>query len=158
MIKYSTHKSDLNRRALAIAFAELLVPTIVAIIMFAATPYFLIVGFLYDKEALSYGFTMLAACVIDFVMYILFSLKFKKQVESVFDECAIDGVIEYDLEKVNDKFYLNSDQCNRSMTFSQEDISYVRIIGKTIVVRLKDRTVLSFPKTDEIRALLKRSK
>lgn len=158
MIKYSTHKSDINRRALDATFAELLVPTIIAIIMFPMSIYFLIIGFLFDKEALSYGIIMLACFIFSSVMFVLFFQKYREQAKQIFDKNAIDGVIDYELERVNDTFYISSVQCYLSATFSRADISYIRTIGKTIVVRLKDRRVLTFPKTDDIQALLKQPK
>lgn len=158
MIKYATQKSDLNRRALDVTFANLLVPTIVAIIMFPLSIYFLVIGFLFDKDALSYGIIMLVYFIFSSVMFVLFFQKHREQIKRLFDDNAIDGVIEYELEMLNDTFYISSVQCNLSSSFSRTDISYIRTIGKTIVVRLKDRRVLQFPRNDEICTLLKQPK
>lgn len=158
MIKYATQKSDLNRRALDVTFANLLVPTIVAIIMFPLSIYFLVIGFLFDKDALSYGIIMLAYFIFSSVMFVLFFQKYRDQIKRLFDDNAIDGVIEYELEMLNDTFYISSVQCNLSSSFSRTDISYIRTIGKTIVVRLKDRRVLQFPRNDEICTFLKQPK
>ncbi len=155
MITFSTKRADIKRRALDVTSAELLVFTIIAAIMFALSLYFLIVGFLSDKEALSYGFIMLAASIFIISLYVVFFLKFKKQAELFFDKNSIDGVIDYELEKDNDRFTLRCVQSNSFTRFSKSDITYIRPIGKTIVVKLKDRRILPFPKTDDTLALLK---
>lgn len=155
MITFSTKRADIKRRALDVTSAELLVFTIIAAIMFALSLYFLIVGFTCDKEALFYGFIMLAASIFIISLYVVFFMKYKKQAELFFDKNATDGVIDYELEKDNDRFTLHCVQSNSYTNFSKTDITYIRPVGKTIVVKLNDRRILPFPKTDNIHALFK---
>ncbi|GEM_PF-5032307 len=157
MITYSSKKSDINRRALDAAFAEYLPLMIAEIFFFALSVYFIIIGLLVDKEALTYyGLPLSVLVVFIIICYFILYLKLKKKMNAYFDKTTSDEVIEYQLIKADETFFVVCIPTKAVFEFSKADIKYIRRIGISIVVKLKgNRMGWCFPKTDEIYDLLK---
>lgn len=156
MITYSSKKSDINRRALDAAFAEYFPLMIADIFFFALSVYFIIIGLLVDKEALTYYGLPLSVLVIFIIIgYFILYLKLKKNMNAYFEKTSSDEVIEYQLIKADDKFFVVCIPTKAVLEFSRADIKYIRRIGISVVVKLKDKRIACFPKTDEIYDLLK---
>lgn len=155
MINYSFGRADIKKRAWSITIADWYISIIIAVVSLALSIYFLCVGFLSDKEALIMGFPLVFLFAFTIIMLCLAYKKLEKQMNAFYDKNAINGMIDYEIMKQGDIFYIYCTQNKEVAEFSKADIKYKRSVGKFIVVKLKDKRIMCLPKMEEIILLLK---
>ncbi len=155
MVNFSFSKDSAKKRAISILIADWFLFLIVISISFILSLYFLCVGFLSDKEALTMGIPLLGVVLILSIAFCFEYIKRKKQIESIHEKNSPDGNLDYELTKQGDIIYMLCKQTNTVVKFSIKDLKHVHTIGYYIIVKLKDRRIICLPKMKEISVLLK---
>jgi len=155
MINYSFNRADIKKRAWSITIADWYISIVIAVVSLALSIYFLCVGFLSDKEALTMGFPLVFLVIFTIIMLCITYKKWEKQINAFYDKNAINGIVDYEFMKQGNIFYMKCIQNNEVAEFFKTDIKFNRVVGKYIVLKLKDRKILCMPKTNEITLLLK---
>lgn len=155
MINYSFNRTDTQKRAWCITIADWYMFIIIAIVSVALSIYFLCVGFLSDKEALTMGFPLVCLAIFTIIVLCFAYKKCENQISDFYDKNAINGVVDYEFVKQENVFYIKCMQNNEIVEFLKTDIKYKRVVGKYIVLKLKDKRIMCMPKINEIKLLLK---
>ena len=71
---------------------------IVAIIFFVFSLFFLLVGYLDDKEALYFGYPLLFLGILLLIRLVVVHAKISKQNKAIFERNHKDGIVEYSFE------------------------------------------------------------
>ena len=117
--------------------------------------YFLVIGFLVDKEALVNGFSLLwltflmtGVCVVRYYTY-------RKVIQNNFKEAEND-VIEYTIDKNGETIEITGTKNRKLIEFNLNDIENIYFKKRYIVLKLKSKIFVEFPNRQNIADLLKR--
>lgn len=155
MIYYSKEKESLPARVKALTRAQAKIPFVLWLIVLVLAVYFLIVSFITnDREAWINAYASVFIVVISSASYLITFHRFKNQLYEAFDKVAVDGKVDYSIERNDGTFEVKNLNEGTNFIFHRSDISKIIIQENIIVVKLKSRRVTDFPNIKEIRALL----
>lgn len=100
MIYYSKEKESLSARVKALTQAQTKIPFVLWVIVLVLAVYFLFIGFLTDeREAWINGVSAVFIVVISGTAYFTARYRFKKQLYGAFERVAVDGKVDYSIER-----------------------------------------------------------
>ena len=155
MIYYSKVKESLPARVKELTLSQAKIPLILWPIVFVLAVYFLIVGFLTnDSEAWTNALaSVFLVVLLGFVSFTTFH-RFKTQVYQAFEQVAVNGKVDYSIERNDGTFEVKNLNEGTNFKFFKSDISKIIIQKHIIVVKLNSRQVIDFPNIKEIQDLL----
>ena len=129
----------------------------VAIAVFALMMFFFLVGiFSKSGDAIQFGIYAATLFAVLIVTYCILYAKFQKAVIGNFDTYAVDGKIEFTLEKTEEntlEFTRLTDE--ESFCIDKADIKTIRSMKTIYVILLKDGRTVDFPKQPDIDDLMR---
>ena len=154
MIYYSKEKESLPAQVKELTRSQAKIPLILLPIAFVLATYFLIIGCLTNNSeawtnALASVFLVVLLGVVSFTTF----YRFKKQVYGTFEKVAVDGKVDYSIERNDGTFEVKNLNEGTNFKFSKSDISKIIIQKHIIVVKLNSRQVIDFPNIKEIQDL-----
>lgn len=153
MLKYSINASDLKIRIKEIGLSQIRHFLIIGGISAIFTIYFLVVGFLFDKEMLINGFSLLFISVFMVVIAVIVYNRYKQQAIEIFKKSAVNGVVDYIVIKQNDVIQIDCVSTKRICSFNLRDIYKIYFMKNVIVVKLKSKKIVDLPNIPKIREL-----
>lgn len=155
MIYYSKEQESLPARVKELTRSQMKIPLILLPIVFVFAVYFLVVGFLTDdREAWINAYSSVFLFVLLGIVSSTTFHRFKKQLYGAFGKVAVDGKVDYSIERNDGTFEVKNLNEGTNFVFSKSDISKIIIQKHIIVVKLRSRQVIDFPNMKEIRELL----
>ena len=111
-------------------------------------------GFLFDKEMLINGFSLLFISVFMVVIAVIVYNRYKQQAIEIFKKSAVNGVVDYTVIKQNDVIQIDCVSTKRICSFNLRDIYKIYFMKNVIVVKLKSKKIVDLPNIPKIRELL----
>lgn len=113
--------------------------------------YFLLVGYIDDREALRYGYEWLCIAIAVTIVAILRSyVMTKKMITEIFVGFE---VLHYSIEQIGSVCLVKNVTKNKDFSFLQNEVKKVSFLNNIIVVKLTKRRIIFFPKIDSIEML-----
>jgi hypothetical protein len=156
MIQYSKSASDTKSRVRDLTWMNGRIFVIAAICLFPFAAYHLIAGILLSSaEALKLGIQLSTLTAVLLAIYIIIYSKTKKAVTSNFDECEVDGKIDFTIEQIDEdtmEFTRVTDM--ESFTIKKTDIKNIRCLKTINVIILTNKKTVDLPKQTDLTEIL----
>ena len=158
MFYFRKTKDDLPMYAKAVGFTYCKQPMMISLVSLPFALFFMIVGFLDNKEAFTFGGPLLFLTIFMAIVAIRTYFSFKKTIITTFNSQNIDGVIEFSIFRDNDVFVIDNLSIKDRFVFRNSDIANVHYKKNVIVVRLRTGSFyvskfVSLPNTQELKQL-----
>lgn len=155
MISFSHNENDKKVRIKEIVLSQIKPCLIIGIGSLIFTIYFLLIGYLFDSEALSFGYPLLFITVFMTVVSISTYYRYKKAIELNFSKTAKDNVINYTIEKNGNCYKILCLENNKAVEFYRKDIIKIYFMKNLIIVKLQSKKIIDFPNKKNILDLFK---
>lgn len=153
MVNYSIERKHLKSRVEELTLFQSKFCLIAAAIALIPAIYFLVVGYMVDREALIFGYSFLFLIVAMCFICVVIFCQFKSMIFQSFNAVCLDGKIDYVIEKTEETFEIKCINNNKSFVFSIDDISGISFQKNIIIVKLNSQKIIDFPNVYEIRQL-----
>lgn len=151
MILYEYRREKVQIYAKEFSWCQLKKPLIVSICALLLSIYFLLVGYLYDREALRMGYEWLCLAI---VVTISASIRSSRINKKIITEMFGDFEVLYcSIEQIGFVCLVKNITKNKELSFMQSEVKKVSFLDNIIVVKLTKRRVTFFPKIDSIEML-----
>ena len=153
MVKYKlTFKTihDIHRDSF---FHLIKIPVIIAAVFLPLGICFLIVGFVINKEMLTFGFAVLIYLILLGLIILIYALTIKNSISKYFKKNSVDGIIEYQIDLQNGAYIITDITNDTKSALKKCDIKKITILKHSILIKQINGSTSLFPKTDEIREL-----
>ena len=147
MIEYKIEREKEEIYKKELCWYQRKVPFIVSGCTVPFIVYFLIIGFVVDKEALSYGFGWLAVSSLIFIKGVMNGNAIKRELSTIFD--GFDEIY-YSIELYYGVYCINNITKNYNGSFPSRDVKKVIVSKNIIIVNLAKNAYEFFPKRDDI--------
>lgn len=155
MISFSHNENDKKVRIKEIVLSQIKPSLIIGIGSLLFTIYFLLIGYLFDSKALSFGYPLLFITVFMIVVSISTYYRYKKAIELNFSKNAKDNIINYTIEKNGNCYKILCLENNKAVEFHKKDISKIYFMKNLIIVKLQSKNIIDFPNKKNILDLFK---
>lgn len=155
MINFSHNENDKRIRTKEIVLSQIKPCLIIGIGSLLFTIYFLLIGYLFDSEALSLGYPLLFITIFMIAVSISTYYRYKKAIELNFSKTAKDNAINYTIEKKGNCYKILCLENNKVVEFHKEDISKIYFMKNLIIVKLQSKKIIDFPNKKNILDLFK---
>lgn len=156
MIEYSKTAADTKHRIRDLAWVNGCFFMIAGICVLPVSGYFFLSGLLSkDPETIKIGIKTLTLAAALLAVYCIVRSKIKNAVITNFQECEIDGKIDFTIEKTDDdtlKLTRLTDE--ESFEIHKSDIKCIKFLKYTNVVILKDKRTIDIPNRVNIDELI----
>lgn len=155
MVNFSYNKNDKKIRIKEIVLSQIKPCLIIGMGSLLFTIYFLLIGYLFDSEALSFGYPLLFITVFMIVVSISTYYRYKKAIELDFSKTAKDNIINYTIEKNGNCYKILCLENNKTVEFHKKDIRKIYFMKNLIIVKLQSKDIIDFPNKKNILDLFK---
>ena len=155
MINFSHNESNKKIRIKEIVLSQIKPCLIIGISSLIFTIYFLLIGYLFNSEALIYGYSLLFITIFMIVVSISIYYRYKKTIEFTFNKLAKDNVINFTIEKSGNCYRVLCLENNKTVEFYGKDIRKIYFMKNLIIIKLKSKKIIDFPNKKNILDLFK---
>ena len=156
MILCTQYESDIKIRIREITFFRGRLLIIAAIVSLLLAAYSLLVGFAgQESEALKMGWTSAILCFACLALFCGIYFSNKKIITTAFQKYAIDGKIEYSIEKTNRETIMITRLCdNKGFEIRKSEIKHIRHLKTVTLFVLTNKRWFDLPKFESINELI----
>ena len=154
MVEYSINKDEEKNIIRSLFMFMNFFQILISAFCFPLTIFFLMVGFLSDKEALRFAYPLLIIEVIMICIMIIRYFRIKNVISFKNKKYYKNGELKFLLKRENDLF-INECISNRVVrSFLKEDIKKIREYKKVIIIMTTSNAVYVFPNSNQVKSIL----
>ena len=153
MIKAEMKQKDLNLYLKELVWFSCKPLFIILFVCFVPIIYFLLVGYLSDREALYYGYGILCLFLLSLFIIVRCYLFYKKNLKIIFSNTNSQGNIEYLISEENDEFIFENITNKTINRLKFNNIKLIQCYKTCIIIQTNLNQIIWFPKNNELMAL-----
>lgn len=154
MIEYSFDKTKNNLRINEIVLSQIKPCLIIALVFVPLAIYFILIGYLFDKELLINGYSSLFITIFMSIVSIVNYINIKKEINANLNISDKDDIT-YTVDKDGNKYKIECVDNKKSIEFTKQEIKKIYQTKHLIIIKLKSKKIIDLPKEKEIIELFK---
>lgn len=154
MINFKMNIKDSNKYLYNLIWLFCKTYIVIAIVLFLLSVFFILVGFLDDKEALMYGIGLIMIDIILVLIVIRVALYCKNNLAYMFKFVNNNGELEYTLNKDDSQYVLENLTRKTIVRINFDNIKTIVKTKRLILIKVKIGNAIFLPNTDELISFL----